>query len=963
MNKKSIAFLLALLLFSLFSADEAFAHATPVVYNPAASAVLEKIPDKIEIKFSERVESKASGMIIYGPDGSRVDNNDQIVDQSDQHLYRATLKDGGEGTYTVSWQVVSADDGHFTKGAFVFSVGKETAGAASVQSQFQIQHSSALPEGIAIWLELLGYALLLASLVLYAFLWRPARKLFGNNDNENYVKNRLAILVIAGVILTFAGILPYLLFKTTEIQQLQTVSFFEGLKTFSQTVAGSYTWYRAGLAVLFGILFFAFRKKIFGSERITKQEIIILLVLLLMGLMRARVSHAAASHFFPSFSIFVNFIHLIFKSLWVGGLLVLGTTFAPVITKTKNALLGAFFYTAFSKIASIAFGAAGITGAYIIWLHLKHPVNLLTTEWGVRFIILSLVGGLLFLLRLYHQILVDRARVWLCEKGEDGEAAKSLSRFSITFPIEQFIGVLLLFVTSFLIITTPPLSPQGIFEKRATSQGAEIALSNHPYESDQVLVTVGDPQTENLSITLLNEEKSIGPIVAETEKRFEGGFVFPQETLSPPGTWKINIAAARPGKYDAVADFTVDFPKDFKAPDSAKEEGRSSDFFAFSSIIGALAIILLTYLLYRFSRNLNNACFAISNKTPRFSETLPTGRDKLIPVIGIVLVSSFFWFLYANVLQSDFQKLCEKSGHFWNQTVPMREGNATSPVAVTGCSVGSGRGQFHFADLREYRYFTRPAEAFARMQTAPQNLKAGEAATLTFAITDGSGKPIKDLVFEHERLLHAIIVSEDFSIFSHIHPEDQGITKADVEAGRFPVKYTFSKAGRYLVSVDFVVRARHFSEQFIVNVAGEQKMSTPLHDFSREKIFDGYKVALKVPEIVRSKELVQLQYFFEKDGKPVTDLKPYLSAPMHIAIVRADLGRFIHTHGEIPPAFIQRITQRRSSGQHIHAALPNTFGPAIDGYILFPNPGVYHIFGEFKHEGKIITVNFTIEAK
>ena len=124
--KNHLIILLVIVFFCLFGAQQASAHATPISYEPEASSLLEKMPQQVRIYFSERIEQGASGIIVYGPDGSRVDNDDAVIDSRNARFYGLHMRDGGQGTYTVSWQVVSSDDGHFTKGAFSFSVGKET---------------------------------------------------------------------------------------------------------------------------------------------------------------------------------------------------------------------------------------------------------------------------------------------------------------------------------------------------------------------------------------------------------------------------------------------------------------------------------------------------------------------------------------------------------------------------------------------------------------------------------------------------------------------------------------------------------------------------------------------------------------------------------------------------------------------------------------------------------------------
>lgn len=39
------------------------------------------------------------------------------------------------------------------------------------------------------------------------------------------------------------------------------------------------------------------------------------------------------------------------------------------------------------------------------------------------------------------------------------------------------------------------------------------------------------------------------------------------------------------------------------------------------------------------------------------------------------------------------------------------------------------------------------------------------------------------------------------------------------------------------------------------------------------------------------------------------------------------------------------------------------FDPAIEGNVVFPVKGLYVLFNEVKHQGKIIIVNFMLEVK
>jgi methionine-rich copper-binding protein CopC len=113
---------------SLYSGT-AYGHATPVSYSPPANAVIsmqqqQLLPDRVAILFSERPEPKVSYIHVTDSENKRVDNNDfKITGQNDREatvtLDKSKLSDG---VYSVSWLVLSRDDGHITKGSYVFNI-------------------------------------------------------------------------------------------------------------------------------------------------------------------------------------------------------------------------------------------------------------------------------------------------------------------------------------------------------------------------------------------------------------------------------------------------------------------------------------------------------------------------------------------------------------------------------------------------------------------------------------------------------------------------------------------------------------------------------------------------------------------------------------------------------------------------------------------------------------------------
>ena len=242
------------------------------------------------------------------------------------------------------------------------------------------------------------------------------------------------------------------------------------------------------------------------------------------------------------------------------------------------------------------------------------------------------------------------------------------------------------------------------------------------------------------------------------------------------------------------------------------------------------------------------------------------------------------------------------------------------------------------------------------MLSEPSSPVPGKATKLTFALNDENGSPLSGLFVSHERIFHVIITSEDFSTFAHIHPEDFASpdeVKKQAEDAFLSVSYVFPKPGRYIVAVDYLHETHEGTEQFIVD-AGARGVATLVKDFSRIKVFDGYSVTLSNPLPLRSGEEGTLKYGIKKGGIPVTDMAGYLGAPMHLAIISADLFTFSHTHGEFHDPVTNAEVHEVTSADR--------FGPDIEAHVVFPYPGIYQVFSQFSHAGKTITTSFMVEV-
>jgi putative copper export protein len=244
------------------------------------------------------------------------------------------------------------------------------------------------------------------------------------------------------------------------------------------------------------------------------------------------------------------------------------------------------------------------------------------------------------------------------------------------------------------------------------------------------------------------------------------------------------------------------------------------------------------------------------------------------------------------------------------------------------------------------------------LTTKPPLITAGAPVKMSVKLTEPDGRPLQGLTIMHERILHAVIIGKDLEVFAHIHPEDfTPVSREIIKRAIFPLRFTFPREGEYLIGIDFAKNDVPYSKTFKIRADAAAVIQEPKIDLATSKTFGDYQVSFSVPdETITAGTETKLKYVIRKNGKDVSDLDPYLGATMHLAIVSADLKTFIHTHGVVPGM--------ASNAGHLHLLVspPARFGPEIEAEALFPFPGYYKIFGQFKHQGQLILADFMVDV-
>jgi methionine-rich copper-binding protein CopC len=97
----------------------AAAHSLLIEATPAARSVLTTAPERVDLRFNNRIEKRLSGIAIVGPRGERYPA--VAVDDPAPDRLRASVPPLPPGDYRLEWRVLSTD-GHIVTGTYTFRI-------------------------------------------------------------------------------------------------------------------------------------------------------------------------------------------------------------------------------------------------------------------------------------------------------------------------------------------------------------------------------------------------------------------------------------------------------------------------------------------------------------------------------------------------------------------------------------------------------------------------------------------------------------------------------------------------------------------------------------------------------------------------------------------------------------------------------------------------------------------------
>lgn len=409
-------------------AAPASAHAALLGSDPAQGSVVDKAPTQITLNFSEKVALSDGSFKVLDPKGQRVDTGKPA--ELTGTMYAVKVQPGlPRGTYTVTYQVVSADS-HPVSGAFTFSVGAPSATTVSASGQTVGGGVVGGLYGFARYVSYVGFIVLIGGAAFVLACWQ-----------RGAAERAVQRLVVSGWVALTSATLALLLLRGSYTGSGKFADVFDLslVGQVLQTKAGAALVSRllllAAAALFVAVLFGAYAKRdADGEERAgaangsgarkaasggdgpdaeraaTKQDLTFGLAVggfvVAAGLAAtwAMAEHASTG-IQTGLAMPVDILHLLAVAVWLGGLTMMLVALYRVPSIGKPAV------QRFSRVAFASVVTLVATGVYQSWRQLGSWSALTGTAYGqlllVKVALVAVLVGVAWISRRWTARLTD----------------------------------------------------------------------------------------------------------------------------------------------------------------------------------------------------------------------------------------------------------------------------------------------------------------------------------------------------------------------------------------------------------------------------------------------------------------------------------------------------------------------------------------------------------------------------
>jgi copper transport protein len=324
-----------------------FGHSTAVSMSPAPNSNMEESPDTVTIEFQSEIDEQLYSLQVLNEKQQKVTQQKAVLSNNKKEL-TLLLPQLSPGEYIVTYNVISANDGHRLQETYMFSIGKDLEGNSVVPSKSSFQYGD-----ITIYLIRILYYFGLLWVIGWVF-WKVIMQL-----KEKSLPKRFEHWGFIAQVVHLMGLISMILLQIIDITN-------SGL-TFSPQIPlnSIYAFSWIGLLCV----------SIIGFLSLFKSQWFDVGWILLIAILKGVNSHSFESE--PAYLLMgLDLIHLVCASIWCSGII-----FAFVFWK-KQRLYVNDFLPLFSQFAIISFSTLIITGAILTIFLLPNPMALFTTQWG-----------------------------------------------------------------------------------------------------------------------------------------------------------------------------------------------------------------------------------------------------------------------------------------------------------------------------------------------------------------------------------------------------------------------------------------------------------------------------------------------------------------------------------------------------------------------------------------------------
>jgi copper transport protein len=542
------ALALALVALALLPAA-AFAHATLQSTVPERGAKLDTPPTQVEFRFDEAVEASFGALRVFNSKGEEVQTGKAFHPGGKGAQIAVKLKSGlGDGTYTATYRVVSAD-GHAVSSGFVFTVGEAAAPAESLDELLAGGGTGPVTNtalAIARGFQYAAIALGLGALIFFLLVWRASSRAFTAR-----LERILLVAAVVGFLSAFAALV--LQGAVGEGGTFWAAARPDTVREVLGTRFGR-AWGLGALAWLLVLAALALRPLRGSRARLAALAVPLFALALLPSFGGHTSVQSPVAILLPA-----NILHVLAMSAWLGGIavlvLALRSATAELEPDARTPLL-AGVVGRFSALASIALPVLLLSGVLQAIVEVRSFSALLDSAFGRSVLIKIVIAlGIVALGYINRQELVPALRKAAADKTSPGRAGVLLRR---TLRFELALGLAALAATGALSSYAPSVAESsGPYATTANIGPARLEVTVDPAKigPNQLHLYLFDRKTgaafeatKELRVTAAMPGKKIAPIELSPHVAGPGHYVVDGASLAVAGDWTIHVV-------DRVSDF------------------------------------------------------------------------------------------------------------------------------------------------------------------------------------------------------------------------------------------------------------------------------------------------------------------------------------------------------------------------------------------------------------------------